>query len=445
MFKDRQKPSSKDDDNPKIYKIGLYKSEGTQYDTVLKPSTFKEANENPDDYEKISFSLTISTDTSDTETEDTHVRQPSYQSHASTRQSYIPNIEEQATLKQIKTKINDKIPQQSRDVDIYAKLSKTATDDEVAVPEFVSVLISRSPATLQKVIPMIRKSVKLRSSLFGTNTDSEDVNVSKKAVRHEDVISPAKEFSEQILSIHAHEIVSKPGTSSSKQVKSHTKPEGKKRVSKPKTAEKNTILTKDALRKKEEDNIKPDSNIISKSSTSNTEKDLKDPNNDSSKENKYSNDFSVMAVHVHGDSLLLSNPADYINALEVTQNGRYKDEATLFCQNDYPEYSPYYSNREYTKMSLNYKEMILDSSNSDTIASKTLSDGEVKCHCSVSSGELHRCKGNNVLEARQNTVLSRTKKKKYPYKKRSYFNNLVTYYIKNDHTVNDSSWPNSKK
>lgn len=380
--------------------------------------------------------MTVSTD----ETSDNEYKASTDERSLPKKVSYVPKPEGQAVLKQLKDRMEQKCPEKSREYDIYENLPTKVPDSKMSVPDFISVLMSRPPDTLKKVIPMIRRSVKQGSSFTGEGGKDE--------VPIETIIAPQSkniEQEEESFSDLGQPISKQLPTSESagtfieqvniseqeKMVVAHKKNYSKTKIIFEQEPSSTTTIGRN--QSTSETNVSSqESSQKSKDTTSIKDESKRNPDSDSSKQNKNSDEFTVMTVLVHGNTSPFGDTSKCINALEVARNGRYKDEADLFCENSYPQRPPYDSDGEnYKKPSSNHKKNPVDSSNSDTITSKTLSTGEVKCHCSVSSGELHICR-----DPKHKTV---RKKKKYAFKKKTYFNNWVTYYVTND-GLNDSSW-----
>ncbi|KAG5890006.1 hypothetical protein JTB14_032629 [Gonioctena quinquepunctata] len=162
--------------------------------------------------------------------------------------------------------------------------------------------------------------------------------------------------------------------------------------------------------------------------------------------------YTAHPVQIQGDHVSairqFEKLPDFANAspLRIGKNGRYKDEENMFCESNAPKYEnllhkkfgnvsrdPYNSN------------LNLDSSNSDTIThtDRITSEGEVRCECSVSIGEMHPCKARGRFSS------SRFKGQRplvaeehvFPFRRRrTYFNNWITYYMnRNVVSLNDSS------
>ncbi|XP_030745559.1 uncharacterized protein LOC115874530 [Sitophilus oryzae] len=182
------------------------------------------------------------------------------------------------------------------------------------------------------------------------------------------------------------------------------------------------------------------------------------------------NDKNVNYCFVEGPS---SPPLSLqFSPLQLAKNGRYKDEENLFA----PTISllPTPSQQTYTKHdthSIRDKEIqrlrLLaiarnrlrrfspDTSNSDTITTNSLSEGEIRCKHSVSNGELHLCNTRPIKSVRlkrniltnKYDLLSSRKWRHFDFcdptvtieERRNHFNNWVTYYIKQQERINDSS------
>lgn len=116
------------------------------------------------------------------------------------------------------------------------------------------------------------------------------------------------------------------------------------------------------------------------------------------------------------------------NYLKLHSNGRYADEAELFCSPSYPKYEniPFQKKQAYTA-----------TIHTDT-PSESSSEGEIKCHCSTSIGEIHLCRYARNIKARAQYL------KKHPDKllkyemgdpnvnvigKKVYNSNWVAYYV----------------
>lgn len=336
-------------------------------------------------------------------------------------------------------------------------------------------MVTHSPETLQKVIPLIRQSVKCGTSLLAIETkqkssgeSSFDTKSTLKTTEETTLKEKQPEGEQNSTAALTEDAVV--------QTTTETAPDQKHSVSKPtlfkplKKKEKNMpkqtkSISKDEHTQKQADIIMAQKLDSEQSGMVVTEDPLqisakyavskdfiddvvKDAARIVNQEDSLADDdsinrrFTVNTVHIHGDSPPIGLSPKYINALKVAKNGRYQDEANLFCENYYQEI-PRRSPKEKKKKN-SFKENVLESSNSETITSQALSKGELKCHCSVSSGELHVCKENNVEEKAKNAITCR-KKKSCAYRKRTYFNNWITYYVKNDHVINDSSWSSSNK
>lgn len=401
------------------------------------------------------------------------------------KKSYVTKPENQAVLKQLREKMEQKCPEKSREFNIYEHLpSQVPADSGLDVPDFISNLMDHKADTLQRVIPLIRQSVKRGTSISALG------GVESKTKTPQEASSSRKQF-EFKKGPSAHPRIPPEGTELNLETPEATLPEDKqyvtkessaikpekyktfeqnrsahkrtmfepvkKRIAKQKNTQKPTdkvskdhireqaeiimsqkldseqsgmVVTQDPLVKSENHSfekslvhevLKDASKIVNQGSTSSEEGSKKT--------------FTVLTVHVHGDSPPSAISPKYISALKVAKNGRYKDEADLFCENNYQEI-PGCVPQEKTKKN-SFKENFLESSNSETVTSKLFSIGEVNCHCSVSSGELHICKES--IDKKQKEL-----KKKSIYRKRTYFNNWITYYVKNEH-VNDSSWSSSNK
>ncbi|XP_050300456.1 uncharacterized protein LOC126738979 isoform X2 [Anthonomus grandis grandis] len=194
-------------------------------------------------------------------------------------------------------------------------------------------------------------------------------------------------------------------------------------------------------------------------------------------------DKTINYVFTHNENNLESLRSH----LELAENGRYKDEQDLFTQIPYP-----ISTEQSKKIDLLYqqtknalhdsrpplhfnhldeevkrdkyafiprrklKKYSPDQSNSDTVTSTSLSEGEIGCRHTISIGEVHVCRhrpqcpkarkrvlnrGNLTLSPSSATprpYLSRQLPKKFDLndpsvsieQRRTYFNNWVTYYVK---------------
>lgn len=368
-------------------------SKGTQYEVPSNSSIFEKYNS--EDYEKISFSLTLSSSASDSEkpTDNTIEQSTPQNFHVQT------STEKQATFRQLKEKFNQQ--HKENQVDIYENLPVSVSGEDVlCVPEFVSVLVSHPPDVLNKVIPMIRKSRPLHFIKNAKNDRQQNATTSS----HPDTLNAD--------SIQTCKKIAKP-TSDVKISLTELNHENVKELEKDIPNAQDQEKQMSLLRTKERNRESKD----------------KDDN------------FTVMTLEMQGNTLKAEPLIIYPSALEIAQNGRYIDEADLFCENIYTNHAPCESAKENVKKNV-LPHNIVDSSNSDSITSYSLSDGEVKCHCSVSSGEIHKCsKRDGSLFSKQNPIV--TSKPKHIVKKLNYFNNWVTYYVSNDE-VNDSSWYSSK-
>ncbi|XP_076252743.1 uncharacterized protein LOC143191481 isoform X3 [Rhynchophorus ferrugineus] len=167
---------------------------------------------------------------------------------------------------------------------------------------------------------------------------------------------------------------------------------------------------------------------------------------------------------IKGLTLVTTNSTNDPNA------GRYKDEANLFAPNisliPKRNHRTVLSGISGNKHLDNPRSKLLtlpkqlpryspDTSNSFSDTITTLSDGEIRCKHSISNGEVHLCNtkySSNGGRPKRN-VLSRTydfyerarkhfefsDKKIIVEERRNHFNNWVTYYIKAQERINDSS------
>lgn len=142
----------------------------------------------------------------------------------------------------------------------------------------------------------------------------------------------------------------------------------------------------------------------------------------------YSNHSAVTLLERNtpaGDSF------DYRDYLRVHPNGRYEDEANYFCQLCHPNRE---DNQQRTR-TVNPQQLHTDTSDA---SSETLSDGEVKCKCSVSVGEIHTCRYVKNIRASVEYF------KKHPeqlirhelrdpdlqiQRQRMYYSNWIAYYV----------------
>lgn len=402
-----------------MYKIGLYKSKGTQYKECSQLWTTKESGS--DNLEKISFSLTVSSETLKSEMESIEVTKEE-------KKVFLPsNLESQAMMKQLRNKMEQKCPEESWEVSIYDNLSIKSSKAGVNVPEFIGGLMTRSCEQLEKVIPLIRKSVHKRSSVLPSYRK-------KSETEREETDQIKKIFAEEENAINKEDIINSPTNDTSP-----------RRISQEQI---NIYSTTDykaervqlkKVNNKSEKILSQNDKIITKTKVKNEEKNRYD-----STENKKP---TVSSVHVHGDFLPLTKADKFLNVLEVSHNGRYVDEANLFCDTVHQRRFPYYTVTDKNiKEYLTEKMNLLDLSTSDIFTLKSLSKGDVKCKCSGSSGELHICKCENYIksEQRRSKILPK-KRKKTALKKRTYFNNWITYFVRNDQDLNDSSWNSSYK
>lgn len=122
--------------------------------------------------------------------------------------------------------------------------------------------------------------------------------------------------------------------------------------------------------------------------------------------------------------------SDIHNYLKVDENGRYIDEANNFCAPCFPKYEDIPAHRKQKYVSH------LHTNTSES--SESLSEGEIKCRCSVSIGEIHRCKHANHNKKRAEYF------KRHPEKlirretgnpssqilsQKVYYSNWVAYYV----------------
>lgn len=407
--------------SPKVYNIGLYKTAETQYEPPSEITNI----DNTDNYEVISFSLTVSTENSDTESEHNHATKSDVES---SKKDFTTKPENQAVLRQLRDKIEQKCPEKNKNYNIYDKLPQAAPDSKLSVPGYICDIMSHPPDTLKKVIPIIRGTVKQHASL----TSNEEVLKT--------ISAPETSFSEEVLFSKSLSKANKWTPSSELGVSEPTKEEGQqnsdsKQASKLRTEQK-PVTESDQNNVKdntldEDESISFEDYVIVSKDASSEEQDIKK--------------YTVMTVQVHGDSIPLKSHSAQINVLEVAKNGRYKDEEHLFCENGSQEYTCNSPRGRLEDVCLHcQQEQYLQSSNSDTITTKTLSTGEIKCNCSVSSGEVHFHNDDMFFE-RKLKLLPSSKKKSYAIRKRTYFSNWVTYFVKNDNFVNDSSWSSSNK
>lgn len=174
---------------------------------------------------------------------------------------------------------------------------------------------------------------------------------------------------------------------------------------------------------------------------------LSNENISTNTDNKDQQEFVAMPVKADYLDLnfLKLKESDYINPLEIGENGRYKDEEDLFCENLYPKYEDLLKKPtfEYTpcftiKSATN--QLYVGSSASDTAvpSEKSSSDGEVQCSCSASNAELHHCKSPLKKLPTRNDIRGRAIRQK-----KTYFNNVMTYYLNKDALLNDSTSSNT--
>ncbi|XP_018579474.2 uncharacterized protein LOC108917397 [Anoplophora glabripennis] len=155
--------------------------------------------------------------------------------------------------------------------------------------------------------------------------------------------------------------------------------------------------------------------------------------NSSSKAKQSKNDFTVLSMQIHGDCV--PNDSNLMNShLKLGKNGRYKDEENLFCENR-PKVASLPLRRRMLKNTprSNYvNKYAFDSSSGDALSVEpSFSEGEIKCHSSVSIGEVHRKPQldhfskfrpkitHNNPSSDANVIRER----------RTYFNHWITYYI----------------
>lgn len=116
------------------------------------------------------------------------------------------------------------------------------------------------------------------------------------------------------------------------------------------------------------------------------------------------------------------------NYLKLHLNGRYEDEAELFCPPSYPKYEDIPTERKQAYTATIHTDTTTESS----------SEGEIKCHCSTSIGEIHLCRYARNIKARAQYL------KKHPEKflryemgdpkvnvigKKVYNSNWISYYV----------------
>lgn len=431
--KEQQKSSC-----PKVYKIGLYKSKETQCQECPDPW---ETEENTcDNLEKISFSLTVSTETSSSEIIPIEIDK------GRKKGLFSSNPESRAVLKQLRNKMEQKCPEEPWEINIYDNLPKESSDKPVFVPEFLGGLMSRSREDLEKVIPLIRRSVQQRTSI-STSKRRKSITKQHLSAQTANVITEPEEL------ITKKEVISNTVNGTFVNKTSHDE------INVNPLTDLNSIYEREQMKNVpcydehitksaqvddgSSNNLRQEDNLISR--TVNSINDKNSENNIYDSPTVNNTKPTVMSVHVHGDFLSFAEVNKFINALEVTQNGRYKDEANLFCETTYQKIP---SNSNSTERDINQSitsnNNFFDISTSHIVTSKSLSKGEVKCKCSVSSGELHICKDNDIESQKKTNVLSQKIQRKHSFK-RTYFKNWITYYVKNDPDLNDSSKNGSNK
>lgn len=392
---EEQLTSDKQSSSPRLYNIGLYKSEGTQYERLSTSS-----EESDREYEKISFSLTVSSEASDDELE--------LQSHSELKtneglrkKSLGMRRESMAILKTLKEKMDLKLTGTPKGYDDFLdSLPETeSVDSALPVPQFISTLTDKRDETIRKLLPVLRKSVQ--------------THISQNMISNQDEIAAAEP---------------KDSNSITDQVQ-------------------NKMELKQKLNDEEKNISDVENNSKSKkaSSSSNGTSEYKN-GRASTNSNQHSENFTVLPVScAHGDSLYLKNDSEYINALEIAQNGRYKDEAELFCERSVPVPPEYFSrNGTFNKHLGDHIGHDLSSSKSDVTTVTSLSAGEVTCQCSVSNGEIHSCAGQLVLDSKEKSLFSHKKKNDCAFMKTTYFNNWLTFYVQNDRRLNDKLFFSSK-
>lgn len=122
---------------------------------------------------------------------------------------------------------------------------------------------------------------------------------------------------------------------------------------------------------------------------------------------------------------------DYRDYLRVHPNGRYEDEAHYFCQLCHSQRDDNPPNGR----KLNAPQLHTDTSDA---SSETLSEGEVRCKCNVSIGEIHVCRYPKNIRAsveyfkRNPEQLIRNELRDPDLriqKQRMYYSNWVAYYV----------------
>lgn len=147
-------------------------------------------------------------------------------------------------------------------------------------------------------------------------------------------------------------------------------------------------------------------------------------------------DFDVLPVQISGN--FISRDQDFCNPLAQGENGRYKDEENLFREIEKLRHK---RKRLEFFMKPRNKHTHPNPINSDTMSTdKSISEGEVKCHCCISLGEVHRCRFQKHAFDRSPRRSFELDGFKTVRQKRTYFNNCITYYVNDtSSSINNTS------
>lgn len=183
-----------------------------------------------------------------------------------------------------------------------------------------------------------------------------------------------------------------------------------------------------------------DTNFLKKESSKKYDSSIevvKDKKNSKSKHS--TEDQTVLSVQIHGDCL--PRNANLIDShLKLAKNGRYKDEENMFCDN-YSKLTNLALRRRVVKNVPKYSQVnkhMLDSSSCDTVSVEpSLSEGEVKCHSSLSVGEVpKRPQLNQFSKIRQKVMYkNQGSEANLIRERRTYFNHWITYYINKNASI----------
>nr|XP_023024398.1 uncharacterized protein LOC111512496 [Leptinotarsa decemlineata] len=257
----------------------------------------------------------------------------------------------------------------------------------IAVPTFISGLVETTTSNLKKVIPHIRRSVRVGKS----DIRQSAVFAGKSSSKLEGMVEGG-----------------------SQNLSSGSRDKGK--------------------RKSSQKEVRKNSKISSYLPKIDDERELNNHN------------YNVSPVLIQGDAMprrYFEKPPER-SPLHAEKNGRYRDEEDLFCESNCPKYEKLIHEKFRAVPASLYKSKLnLDSSNSDTITNseRVLSEGEVRCECSVSIGEFHACRRKRSPSKfrRPHSFLAEERGAEIR-KRRTYFNNWVTYYLnKNTLPLHDSS------